>query len=95
MNAIRRKSILILIATLFFGILLGLLVPAVIHKIRTRTEPRSGDSHRGGFHRKDRFVSTLQRVLQPDSSQAEQIKPVTEWAGARKHIPGTWCDSWW
>ena len=83
MNTIRRRSILILIATLIFGIILGLLIPAAINKIGRRAQERSSHSSGDGSHRRHRFVSTLHQVLKPDSVQSRQIKPVMQWAAAR------------
>lgn len=74
---------LILIATLFFGILLGLLIPAVVQKVKERKISASRDTYRDGTHRRSRFVGTLHRVIEPDSAQREQMTDVTEWAAAR------------
>ena len=79
MTSERRKSILILCATLIVGILLGLLVPGFFHKYRGGQHGRGG-SNRGGGHKKEWFAGTIYRVVKPDSTQAKQIKPITEWA---------------
>ncbi len=83
MNTSRRKSILILIATLFFGVLLGLLVPAVVHKINERKVTVSRRAYGDGHHRRMRFAGTLEHVISPDSEQRERMRPVVEWAGTR------------
>jgi hypothetical protein len=83
MNTTRRRSILILTATLIFGILLGLLIPAAINKVGSRAQKGSSQSAGDGFHRRHRFESTLHQLLKPDSVQARQIKPVMQWAAAR------------
>jgi hypothetical protein len=74
----RKKSIIILIATLIFGILLGLLVPGAIHKFGERgVRSREGHGIDGDAgHKKDWFTGTLYRVIQPDSLQAQKIRPI-------------------
>ena len=81
MTSERRKSILILSATLIFGIILGLLVPGLFYKLGRHDYGRHGRYRNGPMeHKKDWFVSTIYRVAKPDSAQAKQIKPITHWA---------------
>ncbi len=84
MNSERKKAVLTLTGTLIIGIFLGLLVPGLFHKVRER-----GGDHRGGGrgdrgrepeNKKEWFTETIYRIIQPDSSQAKKIKPVTQWA---------------
>ena len=79
MTSERRKSILILCATLLVGILVGLLVPGFFHKYEGRRHGRGGRemSNEG---KKEWFAGTIYRVVKPDSAQAKQIKPITDWA---------------
>jgi len=79
MTSERRKSILILCATLLVGILLGLLVPGFFHKYEGRRHGRGG-REMNNEGKKDWFASTIYRVVKPDSAQAKQIKPITDWA---------------
>jgi hypothetical protein len=79
MTSERRKSIIILIITLVIGILLGLLVPGFFHKLSDRGF--HGDRSRA--HKRDWFIGTINHILQPDSTQAKQIKPITTWAAKR------------
>lgn len=76
MTSERRKSILILCATLIVGILIGLLVPGLFHKYEGRKHGRD----MGNERKKEWFASTIYRVVKPDSAQAKQIKPIAEWA---------------
>ncbi|HTJ53018.1 MAG TPA: hypothetical protein VL443_26370 [Cyclobacteriaceae bacterium] len=81
MTSERRKSILILSATLLVGIVLGLLVPGFFYKLGRHDHGGHGRRGDGPMeHKKDWFVSTIYRVAQPDSAQAKQIKPITHWA---------------
>ncbi len=79
MTSERRKSILILCATLIVGILIGLLVPGLFHKYEGRKHGRVGRDM-GNERKKEWFASTIYRVVKPDSAQAKQIKPIAEWA---------------
>jgi hypothetical protein len=79
MTGERRKSILILIGTLIIGILLGLLVPGVFHKMNRKREGQFNGKPREEMSRKgDWFASTINRIVQPDSMQAKQIKIITD-----------------
>ncbi len=82
MTSERRKSILILCATLIVGILIGLLVPSLFHKYERRRHGRGGHemSNEG---KKEWFAGTIYRIVKPDSVQAEQIKPITDWASQK------------
>lgn len=79
----RIKSISILAATLLFGILLGLMVPGFIHKLNNHRDGRGTRMERPMAAKGDWFVKTLYRVVKPDSTQREKIKPVADWAAAR------------
>ena len=83
MTSERRKSVIILIATLLLGLVLGLLVPAVFHKIYIRNRINTQVDNAGPLHKKEWFVGTIHRIVQPDSMQAEKIKPITEWAATQ------------
>ena len=88
MTSERRKSILILVATLVVGILIGLLVPGFFHKYRGGNErARSGRDH-GPDHKREWFAGTIYRVVKPDSAQAKQIKPIAEWASQQIESDG-------
>lgn len=76
----RRTTILILIATLVFGILIGLLIPGFFHKHRGNIQQRGGRSDREGRSKKEWFAHTINNIVQPDSEQIEKIKPITQWA---------------
>lgn len=80
MTSERRKSILILSATLIVGILIGLLVPGFFHKYQGGRQHGRGGRDVGNERKKEWFASTIYRVVKPDSAQAKQIKPITEWA---------------
>lgn len=80
MTSERKKTILILCATLVVGILIGLLVPGIFHKYRGNRQYGRGHYDRGSDHKKEWFVGTINRVVKPDSAQARQIKPITDWA---------------
>ena len=75
MTSERKKTILILCATLVVGVLIGLLVPGFFHKY----EGRRGGREMSNKGKKEWFASTIYRVVKPDSAQAKQIKPITEW----------------
>lgn len=80
----RKIALLILSATLVVGILLGLLIPAFIHKYRRRGEFRQHslrqESHRNGGSKSEWFANTIHEIVRPDSSQALQIRSITTWA---------------
>ncbi|MBL7858973.1 MAG: hypothetical protein JNM57_14880 [Cyclobacteriaceae bacterium] len=80
MNNDKKKSIMALSITLIIGVLLGLLIPGAFHKIRQRGERGSRGPHYTLEHKQKWFASTIHRIIQPDSLQAQQIKPVTDWA---------------
>ena len=79
MTSERRKSILILCATLIVGILVGLLVPGFFHKYERRPHGRGGHDI-SNERKKEWFASTIYKIVKPDSAQARQIKPITDWA---------------
>ncbi len=79
MTSERRKSILILCATLLVGVLIGLLVPGFFHKYEGRRHGRSGRDM-GNDRKKEWFASTIYKIVKPDSAQVKQIKPITDWA---------------
>lgn len=83
MTSERKKSIIILIATLIFGVLLGLLVPGFTHKLYERGTRETHGRQYDAEHKKKWFVGTINRIIQPDSLQAKQIKPITEWAAVQ------------
>jgi len=84
----RKITLLILTTTLIVGVLLGLLIPGFFHKYRSHENGRQDghpgdhhrDGHRGDISKKDWFANTIFQVVQPDSIQFVQIKPVTDWA---------------
>jgi hypothetical protein len=79
MTSERRKSILILIATLIVGILIGLLVPGLFHKYEGRKHGRGG-REMSNERKKEWFGRTIYKVVKPDSAQVKQIKPIADWA---------------
>ena len=80
MTSERRKSILILCGTLLVGILIGLLVPGFFHKYQGGRQHGRGGREMSNESKKEWFAGTIYRIVKPDSVQAEQIKPITEWA---------------
>ncbi|MEK6780937.1 MAG: hypothetical protein AABY93_04495 [Bacteroidota bacterium] len=76
----RKKTILILSATLIVGILIGLLIPGFFHKYQGNNQRGRGVRDRSSDHKKEWFVRTIYNVVKPDSAQAKQIKPITDWA---------------
>ena len=80
MTSERRKSILILVATLVVGILIGLLVPGFFHKYQGGRQHGRGGRDMSNERKKEWFAGTIYRVVKPDSTQVEQIKPITDWA---------------
>lgn len=80
MTSERKKTILILSATLVVGILVGLLVPGFFHKYRGNNQHGRGERGHETDHKKEWFVGTIHRIVKPDSAQAKQIKPITDWA---------------
>jgi hypothetical protein len=83
MTSERKKTVLILSATLVVGILIGLLVPGFFHKYRGNRQHWRGNYDRGSDHKKEWFVGAINRVVKPDSAQAKQIKPITDWASGQ------------
>lgn len=83
MTSERRKSILILCATLIVGILIGLLVPGFFHKYQGGKQHGRGGRDMGNERKKEWFASTIYRIVKPDSVQAKQIKPIADWATQR------------
>ncbi len=81
MNQERKKAVLTLTGTLIIGILVGLLVPGLFHKMRARDHRGEHEEHGGTPEdKKEWFTQTIYRILQPDSIQVKQITPITEWA---------------
>jgi hypothetical protein len=83
MTGERRKSILILTGTLIIGILLGLLGPAAFYKMKRRGNGPSYGRAENMNRKSDWFASTLNHVIRPDSTQAKQIKVITDNASAK------------
>jgi type II secretory pathway component PulK len=76
----RRITILLLIATLVVGLLIGMLTSGLVHTYRGGMHRgRRGPDH-GDEGKKEWFVHTINRIVQPDSIQADKIKPITSWA---------------
>jgi len=83
----RKITLLILAATLAIGVLLGLLIPGFSHKYRRHSEGRQSERRSDGRHRrdipkKDWFAEKLFQVVGADSSQMQQIRPVSDWAAS-------------
>ena len=83
MTTERRKAIITLTATLIIGVLLGMLMPGFVNKLIDRDHPGRGGRNHDAEHKKEWFVGTIYRIVKPDSAQAKQIKPITEWASGR------------
>src|SRR6478736_9390816 len=79
----RRKALLTLAGTLIIGILLGLLLPGLFHKMKGRNSAGYGREKTGMDHKREWFTGTINRIVQPDSSQANRIAPITKWAAAK------------
>jgi len=80
MNSERKKAVLTLTGTLIIGVLLGMLVPGLFHKVKEREHRGRGDRGMEPEHKKEWFTGTIYKIIQPDSDQAKRIRPVTEWA---------------
>jgi hypothetical protein len=84
MTGERRKSILILIGTLIIGILLGLLVPGFFYKMNRKRNGQFNGRPQQEMNRKgDWFAATINRIVQPDSTQAKQIRIITDNASVK------------
>jgi len=79
----RKKAILTLAVTLIVGILLGMLLPGLFHKMNGRGYEKRGGGRPGMDHKKEWFTGTIYRIVQPDSAQAKQIKPIAKWAASK------------
>lgn len=77
----RKKAILTLTSTLIIGILLGMLVPGLFHKVRSHRG--IGDRAIKPQQKREWFTGTIYKIIQPDSNQAKQIRPVAEWASIK------------
>ncbi len=82
MTSERKKAIATLSATLIVGIIIGILVPGFVGKFREGGRHTMGEHGRGrgGEDKKDWFAHTIYKIVQPDSAQAQKIKPITTWA---------------
>lgn len=84
MTSERKKAIATLSITLIVGIFIGILVPGFVGRFREGgRHPISEQGRgrgRGGEDKKAWFAHTIYKVVQPDSAQAQKIKPITEWA---------------
>jgi hypothetical protein len=86
MNTERKKAILTLTGTLLIGILLGILVPGIVRKVRKEGDHARGN--RGGRkmeveNKKEWFTGAIYKIVQPDSNQIRKIKPIAEWASTQ------------
>ena len=70
---------LILIATLIIGILVGVLAPGLFHKVKRRTGKANyhGDSLRHD-QKANWFSETITRIVQPDSTQSQKVTTITK-----------------
>lgn len=80
MTSERKKAILTLVGTLVIGILLGMLLPGLFHKMRDRGMRGRDFKKPETEHKREWFTGTIYHIIQPDSAQTIQIKPVTTWA---------------
>ncbi len=82
MTSERKKAIATLSATLIVGILIGVLVPGFVGRFREggRHPMDERGRGRGGDDKKAWFAHTIYKIVEPDSAQAQKIKPITEWA---------------
>lgn len=83
MTSERKKAILILSAMLIVGFVSGFLVHGFISRYQhSHQQERGGHGRRPG-DKKDWFVGTIYRIVQPDSAQSKEIKPITQWAASQ------------
>ena len=83
MTTERRKAILILSGVLIVGFLIGFLTHGFVFNYqRHHMKQRGGRGHMS-VNKKDWFIGTIYRIVQPDSGQTEAIKPITGWASAQ------------
>ena len=83
MTSERKKAILIVSAVVIVGFVSGFLVHGFINRYQhSHQQERGGHSRRPG-DKKDWFVGTIYRIVQPDSAQSDQIKPITKWAASQ------------
>ncbi len=90
MTTDRKKAILYLSITLIIGIFIGSLIPAFYGRFRHREwkDTRDGKEMHGGkdnkqFGNKQEWLTkTIIKVVQPDSAQAKEIRPLTAQAAA-------------
>lgn len=80
MTSERKKAIATLSATLLVGIFIGILVPGFVGRFREGGRHPMEVRGRRGDDKKAWFEHTLYKVVQPDSAQAQKIKPITAWA---------------
>lgn len=83
MTTERKKAILILSAVLIVGFLSGFLVHGFIGRYQRNHQQERGGRGRMPGDKKDWFVGTIYRIVQPDSAQLKEIKPITQWAAAQ------------
>ncbi|MEO7990428.1 MAG: hypothetical protein ABI663_12860 [Chryseolinea sp.] len=78
----RKKAIATLGATLIVGILIGVLLPGFLGRLREggRHPMDERGRGRGDDDKKAWFAHTIYKIIKPDSAQARKIKPITEWA---------------
>lgn len=82
MTSERRKSIFILCTTLVVGILLGLLIPGLFHKLGNRPKYSNRDHGPEPKNKREWFAGTLNKIIQPDSTQSKRINPIIQWAAS-------------
>jgi hypothetical protein len=80
MNSERKKAVLMLSGTLIIGILIGTLADALVEKAWHSDHHRGGGRGMGSGNKKEWFTGTIYRIIEPDSAQVKQIKPITLWA---------------
>src|SRR5271170_4413674 len=88
MTTERKKAILFLVLTLVAGILIGTLIPGTMGRFHRRGGERGGygkghqrmADRRGehGFDRRAWLMHTVFRVVHPDSTQAQKMRPIVK-----------------
>lgn len=77
----RKKAIVIIVATLLFGILIGVLSTGMLARHHYRGSNR--ERHSEGSTNRRGFVEKIIRVTDADAEQAKQMKPILENTVAR------------
>lgn len=72
----RKKAIVIIVATLLFGILIGVLSTGMLARYHYRGSNR--ERHSEGSTNRRGFVEKIIRVTDADEEQATQMKPILE-----------------